>query len=212
MKLFDIGQEATGVIAIGQHATGIVAVGQVAFGVVAVGQGAFGVLTFGQLSVGLCSMGMLSTGMFFSIAMIGVGGRGIGVVFPLAPSLGPNRGYPELRTVDEVRRGEPGWVAVDLVPSGPALRAGRAEVASLRFDARLRGVIDEMTGTSPVFAHIVPVGDELICDRLAERTPPRPLQRGWWGIWAVQTALLLPLGLLVWGVGIEPVIAAVLGN
>ena len=59
VKVFDVGAEATGFIAIGQFATGVIALGQFATGVVAVGQLARGVFVVGQLALGVAGVGQL---------------------------------------------------------------------------------------------------------------------------------------------------------
>jgi hypothetical protein len=59
VKVFDVGAEATGFIAIGQFATGVIALGQFATGIVAVGQLARGVFVVGQLALGVAGIGQL---------------------------------------------------------------------------------------------------------------------------------------------------------
>lgn len=59
MKVFDVGAEATGFIAIGQFATGVFAFGQFATGIIAVGQLARGVFVVGQLALGVAGIGQL---------------------------------------------------------------------------------------------------------------------------------------------------------
>ena len=53
MRIIDVGQEATGVIAIGQIATGVLAIGQLAIGVIAIDQVSRGVVAVGQGAVGV---------------------------------------------------------------------------------------------------------------------------------------------------------------
>jgi len=84
MRLFDvggeavgfiaIGQRATGIIAVGQVATGVVAIGQVATGVVAIGQVARGVLVVGQFAVGVAAFGQLVVALTYGGGMVGVAG------------------------------------------------------------------------------------------------------------------------------------------
>jgi hypothetical protein len=82
--LFDVGEEAIGVVAIGQRATGIIAVGQLATGVLAIGQvatGVFaigqvarGVFVIGQLALGVAAFGQLVVALTFGGGMVGVAG------------------------------------------------------------------------------------------------------------------------------------------
>src|SRR4026207_137138 len=73
VRLFDIGQEATGVVAVGQIATGVIAIGQLATGVVAIGQISRGVVAFGQCSVGIVGAGQLGVGLVYGAGMLGFG-------------------------------------------------------------------------------------------------------------------------------------------
>ncbi len=98
MRFLDVGQEANGFIAIGQFATGVFAFGQVAHGVVAVGQLAFGGIAIGQLAVGGFTLGMGSAGLYYALGMIGLGGRGRGLIVPLLPGLGAPKKAPEVET------------------------------------------------------------------------------------------------------------------
>lgn len=84
MRWFDVGQEATGVIAVGQLATGVIAIGQMATGVVAVGQLARGVFVVGQLSLGVAAVGQVGFGVGWVGGLVGIGGRaGFGFVLGL---------------------------------------------------------------------------------------------------------------------------------
>lgn len=73
MRVFDFGQEATGVIAIGQIATGVIAIGQLATGVIAIGQISRGVIALGQFSVGVVGAGQLGVGLVYGAGMLGFG-------------------------------------------------------------------------------------------------------------------------------------------
>ena len=119
MKLFDVGQEAHGVIAIGQFATGVFAFGQVATGVVAIGQVARGVFVVGQLAFGVVCVGQLAFGLHTAIAMLGLAGRrGRGAVLELFPRREPPEGLPELVPASEVMSGarNVGWSRVRVAP------------------------------------------------------------------------------------------------
>jgi hypothetical protein len=86
VKLFDVGQEAYGVIAIGQFATGVFAFGQIATGIVAIGQVARGVFVIGQVAVGVVSVGQLAFGLYAAWGMLGLAGRrGGGIVLKIFP-------------------------------------------------------------------------------------------------------------------------------
>lgn len=74
MRVFDVGTEPVGVVAIGANATGIIAIGQLATGVIAIGQLARGVIVVGQLSLGVLAVGQLSLGVGWSAGMVGAGG------------------------------------------------------------------------------------------------------------------------------------------
>lgn len=83
MKLFDVGVEARGWVAIGQHATGFLAIGQLALGVVAIGQLSRGIIAIGQVCVGVVAIGQVGVGLGYGAGMLGVGGTAGGLV-PLA--------------------------------------------------------------------------------------------------------------------------------
>jgi hypothetical protein len=80
MRFFDVGAEATGVIAFGQIASGVIAVGQVATGVIAIGQLARGVVAIGQLSAGVAAIGQVGVGAAYGAGMVGVGALGGGLL------------------------------------------------------------------------------------------------------------------------------------
>lgn len=73
-------------LAFGQMATGVVAVGQLARGVIAVGQLAVGVFVVGQ---GVVALG-------WGLGMVGVAGRGKGIVLRMLPKYRRDRGAPAL--------------------------------------------------------------------------------------------------------------------
>lgn len=128
MQFLSIGGRAEGVIAIGQEAVGIFALGQFATGVIAIGQVARGVVAVGQVALGFIAIGQLALGLSFGAAMLGAGGRALGIVLPLVPVPPRKKKMPEVTSLAEVRlRGE-GTVTGNLVrdggPSHIALETG----------------------------------------------------------------------------------------
>ncbi|MEM9189386.1 MAG: hypothetical protein AAGF12_09430 [Myxococcota bacterium] len=118
MKLFDVGQEAEGFIAIGQEARGVIAIGQLALGVVAIGQLARGVFVVGQLAVGVFAVGQIAIGIL-GAAGIGVGGRWTkGLVLPIfpKPKIRPEDLPPDTLPIAAFRAGEvsQGWLEAEL--------------------------------------------------------------------------------------------------
>lgn len=117
MKLFDVGQEAHGVIAIGQFATGVFAFGQIATGVVAIGQVARGVFVVGQVAIGVLCVGQLVLGLHTAIGMLGVAGRfGKGLVLTIFPrkEKATAEEHPPLVPASEIVSGarDSGWSRV----------------------------------------------------------------------------------------------------
>src|SRR5687768_16940479 len=104
-QLIDVGQHATGFIAIGQEATGFFALGQIATGVIAIGQVARGFFVIGQVGFGITSIGMGSAGLVYSVGMLGVGGRGLGLIIPLVPRLKDPRQLPATVSFEELASG-----------------------------------------------------------------------------------------------------------
>ncbi len=203
MRFLDVGQEARGVIAIGQIATGVVAVGQVATGVVAVGQGARGIFVLGQGAIGVVAVGMGAVGLLYTVAMMGAGGRGVGGVIPLTPSLGPSYRLPRLGL-----EAGGGWVKGRLVP-GEGGRA-RLEVPGVpaRLAACLRGAADAATteGAREVLAELRPDGEGMTAVDLRAVPRSRLGRPGWWLIWTLQSLGLLALSALVWVVCVFPLL------
>lgn len=211
MRWIAFGQEAEGVVAIGQIATGVIAIGQMATGVIAIGQVARGFLAIGQGAVGVFALGMGSVGLVWSVGMIGVGGRGVGLVLPLVPSFGPRLAPPQ--TTPPTRLADRGLGAAHVRATlteddrGPVLRAGGA-VLDARFDPKLRAAVEARTGPVEVYAHLSRVGDGWVCDGLLEVPAPRWRQPGWWAWWAVQLGALLVLAGVFWVVAGIPVVRA----
>lgn len=211
MRWIAVGAEAEGVIAIGQVATGVIALGQMATGVIAVGQIARGFVAVGQGAIGVFAVGMGSVGLVWSVGMVGLGGRGFGIVLPLVPSLGPRHAPPDTiaaaRLADDTVRAGHVRVTVDRDDDGPLLRAdGRALPA--RLDARLRAALDTHATPFPAFAHLSRGPDGWICDTLVEIPAPRWKVPGWWVRWAAQLAALAVAAILFWLVAGIPVVSA----
>lgn len=202
MRWIDVGGEAHGIIAIGQFATGVIAIGQVAWGVVAIGQIAVGWLAVGQVAVGGVTVGMAGVGLHATAAMVGIGGRGIGTVLPLLPSLGRRlvpKGIVPLETVRSSAAAE-GWVRLHLVPQAEARIAlfdGSTRVRDVRLDARVRkAAVSAAPGD--VWAHLRRSGDGWIADRLIGVPRPRFTEPRWWLVWGVQLMGLLLLSAALW--------------
>jgi hypothetical protein len=193
MKFFDTGQRAMGFIAIGQEATGFFALGQMATGVIAIGQVARGCIAIGQGAIGLIGWGQGGVGVFHAVGMIGIGGRGFGGVLRLIPSIGRPRILPRATTFAAVKEGEAGWIEADLTPDFGLHQAGAR--LPVKLDRRLQtGVGSAIAdGAHRVLAHVRPVGELLVCERIAYE-PPRPYQKkGFWVLGAFQLAGLLCL-------------------
>lgn len=187
LKFFDIGQEAHGFIAIGQFASGVFVVGQVAVGFVAIGQGAVGVIAIGQGAVGLVSVGMGAVGIYWTLAMVGIGGSGMGLVVKLAPSLGP---VPELPPTTEWSAARPGdWVETAVGANTPS----RLELPDgTRVDARLRRAL-ERAEPGPVLVHLADSGPGRVVDEVMRVPAPRYTKPGWWLVWLIQLGGLVVL-------------------
>jgi hypothetical protein len=201
MKFFDVGDQATGFIAIGQQATGFLAIGQMATGFIAIGQLARGVFAVGQLGIGLVGWGQGGVGVMHAIGMMGVGGRGFGIVLPLVPSLGRARIPPQTIPLQQVQTTQPGWVSAYLAQDayGLALYEGSARLP-VKLDRRVLQKGYELVREGPfaVFASVSRVGQSLVCDRVVFE-PPRPFKKQqWWIVGAIQLCGLLILGAVYW--------------
>ena len=213
MRWFDFGEEAHGVVAIGQFATGVVAVGQFAHGVVAIGQFAFGVVAFGQVAVGGVTVGLVGAGMYFTVAMLGVGGRGVGFVLPLLPALGGR--IPPGQTVKLAALGErpDGWVRLHLEPRPDgriALFEDSERLCEVRLDARVRRA-GLSIAPGDAWAQLRRSPDGFVAERLVRIDPPRWREPRWWLVWGAQLAGLTLLGAAVWWAVIGPLGAAWFG-
>ncbi len=174
------------------------ALGQVAVGFVAVGQGAVGVIAVGQGAVGLISIGMGSVGIYWTGAMIGIGGSGFGGVIPLSPSLGRGVTQPPTVSWDEAREGD--WVATRI---GVNTTTRLQLPDGVRVNARLRkALIAEPEGAVQVQLGETEAG--LQVDRVMRIPKPRWLKPNWYGIWAGQFAALVLLCTAYMGLAIFP--------
>ena len=182
MKFFDVGGHATGFIAIGQLARGVIAVG--------------------QLGVGLIGWGQGGVGIMHAVGMLGVGGRGLGIVLPLVPSLGRARVPPQTTSLQLVHAtGQAGWLSTWIAADswGLGLYEGTVRLP-IKLDRRVLRKASELSqqGPFPVFASVQRVGQTLVCDRIVYE-PVRPYKkRSWWILGAVQLCGLLVLGAIYW--------------
>ena len=207
-RIFDVGQEATGFIAIGQFATGFFAFGQVATGVIAIGQVARGFFVIGQAGFGLLSVGMASGGLIASVGMLGVGGRGLGGIIPLVPRWRDPRELPPQIELSALQTGavQEGWVPVTLRMADrrtPTLEAGGAPTG-VRLDARLRRAAAAAQDRQ-VLAFIRRSEGGLIADRMLEIPPQRIKDPRWWAIWAAQLIGLAIVTVVFWFLAAYPV-------
>lgn len=198
VRFFDAGQEAHGFIAIGQISTGVIAFGQVATGVIAVGQVARGVVAIGQGAIGVFTLGMGSVGVCWAVGMIGLGGRGVGLVLPLIPSLGPRASTPDLVAPSAVADGvvQEGWIEARLTLDAEgrvAVLNSRGARMPVRLDARLRRAAEPLAaeGGPSALLRVSRERDGLVANAVMRRPGSRLSQPGWWLIWAGQ---LLGLG------------------
>lgn len=206
-KLFDVGQEATGFIAVGQFATGFIAIGQVATGVIAIGQAARGIIVVGQLAVGLVSLGMLSCGLMGAVGMIGAGGRGLGLIVPLVPRLRDARELPPVSSFDQLARSTEtqGWVEarIELGPDQSARLYDGSSPLPVRVDARLRRLLAKHAGRT-LLVSLGRRGADWVADGLMEVPESRLKNPRWWAIWAVQLGLLFVACIAFWLAVVHP--------
>ncbi|MES2639967.1 MAG: hypothetical protein V4850_10810 [Myxococcota bacterium] len=217
MRWISVGEEANGVIAIGQFATGVIAFGQVATGVIAVGQVARGFVAIGQVAIGVFAVGMGSVGLVYSVGMLGAGGRGLGIILPLVPSLGP-----AITTADAVParrllggKAPTGWIdaRLDRDRHGPVLVSG-GDALDVRFDTSLRAALEARLNTPDapemltVLAHLTRSEAGWVCDQLQQMPSPRWKVPGWWAWWAFQLAALAVASVVFWVLAGIPVVQA----
>lgn len=213
MRFFDIGQEAHGFIAVGQIATGVFAIGQMATGFVAVGQLARGVFVVGQGAIGLFALGMGSAGLVRSVGMVGIGGRGLGLVLPLTPSLGPSYAMPVLTPPARLAQigAERAWVKAGITLDDQ--RRPRVLVPGLegvRLNARLRrsaaAYASSPLAAREVLAELRRDGQGYCVEALLKIPERRFMKPGWWLVWTAQFLLMVALAALIWAVCILPVV------
>ncbi|HEY3495175.1 MAG TPA: hypothetical protein VGK73_10835 [Polyangiaceae bacterium] len=179
MEFISVGQHAVGFIAIGQEARGFFALGQVATGVIAIGQLARGVLTLGQLGFGFIGWGQVGFGILHAVGMVGAGGRGLGLVVPLVPSVGRARVPPQTIAIERALAGQSGWVAADLFYDEHGLGLGSGgHRLPVKFDRRLQGGANALTvhGPRTVWAFLRRIGPLSVCERI-QHAPPRPYEK-----------------------------------
>lgn len=211
MRFIDVGQEAHGFIAIGQIATGVFALGQMATGFVAVGQVARGVFVVGQGAIGVVALGMGSAGLVYSVGMIGVGGRGAGLVLPLTPSLGPTYATPVLTPGARLAAGgaDQAWVKalIGLDDQGrPRIQV--QGLGAVRLDARLRrsALAACAQGAVEVLAELRRDEPGWTAGRLLRIPERRITKPGWWWTWTMQMLMLTALAGVIWVACILPVL------
>lgn len=214
--IIDVGQEARGVIAIGQMATGVVALGQMATGVIAIGQVARGFVAIGQGSIGLVAVGMGAVGVFHGTAMMGIGGRGLGLVMPVAPYWPKKFVSPSTTPWRRLKDGsaEDGWLQVELDDDehGPVLlREG--EALPVRFTRRMLGAAKRYTPSrgDKLFARVARQGKALVCTELSFVPRRAHWKKSYWVGTATQLATLAAVCAGFWLVAGRPVIDAILG-
>lgn len=214
--LIDVGQEAKGVIAFGQIATGVIAVGQMATGVIAIGQVARGFIAIGQGSVGLVAVGMGAVGVFHGTAMMGVGGRGLGLVLPLSPYWPKKYERPTTVSFRELESGDrdEGWVSIHLTSDeeGPVLmRNGR--VLSARFNRQAHYAASHYSPDNPdqLYARIERHAEGLICTKLLVVPKRSHRRKRYWMASLTQLGGLIGMCAAFWIIAGRPVIAALAG-
>jgi hypothetical protein len=201
MQFVSVSGRAEGFIAIGQEATGVIAIGQQATGVIAIGQIACGCFCLGQAAVGFVGWGQAGVGIFHAVGMVGVGGRGFGLVIRLVPGVGRKRVVPEVIDVGSALHGSRGWVEVDLFFDGHGLGlASQGQRLPVKFDRRLQGGAKTLTvhGPQTVWAYLAPQAGVVVCERI-QHAPPRPFERPSFFVRAaLQFAALVALATLWW--------------
>lgn len=209
IRWIDVGEDAHGVIAFGQIATGVIAVGQMATGVIAVGQVARGLIAVGQGAVGLIAIGQGSIGVFYAVGMIGIGGRGFGIVLPTVPQFAHDFKLPEGPQWRRARylSGAGDDLRVELEGEDAGGAGGRRR-GPLRLDSRLRAA---MEGLPEGEALLVRIGDDPggpVIVQAHRLPPPRWKDPGWWWIWALQLCGLVGAAVAFWLITGVPLVQA----
>ncbi len=215
--IIDVGQEARGVIAIGQMATGVVALGQMATGVIAIGQVARGFIAIGQGGIGLIAVGMGAVGVFHGTAMMGIGGRGLGLVVPVSPYWPKKFVKPSETSWRRLKAGdvEEGWLRVDKIGTdewGPVLKRDR-KALPVRFDRRMLGAAKRYQPSrgDKLFAKVQRQGKGLVCTDLSVVPRRAHWKKSYWVGTATQLGMLVGVCAGFWLVAGRPVIDAILG-
>jgi len=201
MEFISVGGKAEGFIAIGQEATGFIAIGQQATGVIAVGQVACGCFCLGQAAVGFIGWGQAGVGIFHAVGMVGVGGRGLGLVIRLVPGVGRKRVLPQVSDVGAALHGNDGWVEAELFfdTHGLGLASGGQRLR-VKFDRRLQSGAKSLTvhGPQTVWAYLRTHAGTVVCERI-QHAPPRPYERPSFFVQAaLQFAALVALATAWW--------------
>ena len=186
-----IAQEAWGVIAIGQIARGFFVLGQLAVGVVGAGQGAFVVFGVGQVGAGV---------MGFS-GMMGVAGRGFGLVLRLLPGFDLPRIPPKTVPLGEIHAGrQQGAVRLQVLGEGVNVRLGlNGQALPIKLTPKAAGalgVTDRKT-VPEIYAVLRREGRVLVCDRLIEVVGARKTFR-FDAFFFMRFACLVALALVWW--------------
>lgn len=204
MRIIAIGGRAEGVIAIGQEATGFFALGQFATGVIAIGQVARGVIAIGQLAIGIFAVGQLALGLTFCLAMLGAGGRTVGIVLPIVPVPPRKKKIPPLGSLSDVGRKGSGWVRAELAKgSGTTILADIGgqrvplEVGADLFLAAYYFAKREGGSAEPLFLELASSGGETYRLRQIKRAVDDRSGKPWFGAWSV--AQLVLLAIAAWG-------------
>ena len=214
--IIDVGQEARGIIAIGQMATGVVALGQMATGVIAIGQVARGFVAIGQGSIGLVAVGMGAVGVFHSTAMMGVGGRGLGLVMPVSPYWPKKFVQPETTSWSRLKAGktDEGWLRVELDRDehGPLLRHDGKDLP-VRFDRRMLGAARRYSPSrgDKLFAKVGRHRDGLVCSDLSFVPRRAHWKKSYWVGTATQLAMLVGVCGAFWFLAGRPVVDTIVG-
>jgi hypothetical protein len=199
MRIIAIGQRAEGVIAIGQEATGFFALGQFATGVIAIGQVARGVVAIGQLAMGIFAVGQLALGLTFCVAMLGAGGRTLGIVLPIVPVPPRRKKLPPVGPLAGVRASGAGWVRAELAKgSGAQILAkvdGETLPLTVSADLFLAAYYFAKRGggsAEPLFLRVSAEGPGLKLLQIV-RAEEDKAGKPWFGAWSIVQLFLLAI-------------------
>jgi hypothetical protein len=153
---------------------------------------------------------MAGVGLHGTVAMVGVGGRGLGLVLPLLPSLGTRQVPDKVQTLAAARRAGEGWVHLHLMPRSGGLVAafdGYERVDDLRVDARVRRAA-LAAAPGDVWARLRTSADGPVIDQIVVHHRSRLGDPRWWLVWSAQLAALMVLSAVVWWLVGEVVLRA----